>query len=504
MRSYTSETVSRQVFLDVLWAAYGTTNEQKTTPMIGSDYSLIIFTVNETGSYKYIPETKSLAVHDQTVNKETIRPYNTDWPSDAKEVLVIVWDKNRMSNQYFAAAEAGCVAQNVHLAATSYGLGTCVVGSIDGEGLSSALKLTSNLTPILVMPLSYPTNQYPAATPDYDIMTENLPVVQNTEASVKESIQNMVFTQQWSPDPLTMQEHSQLLWAAYGYTSTDHRTTPSSYGIYPLVVYAADTTGIYKYQPESHSFTQISSGDKRFDISNTFSGQTWAADAPTIFVIGYDMSYNGGVTGDGGVFSHLFIEVNTGCVIQQLLLEASALNLQANILSEGLEEWNGAGAQQLRSILGLSSSIIPLYAVPVGGAEGGDRTAPAIGNVSQEPSFDMVEPSQTVTVSAEVTDDGVGVKEAVLVYSIDGGQTWINAEMAASSGNGFTGQIQGFEEGKQVHYKIVAYDNNNNIAVKDNAGNYYIYTVIPEFQSIILAFIISMALAAVFSKKRNK
>jgi len=32
-----------------------------------------------------------------------------------------------------------------------------------------------------------------------------------------------------------------------------------------------------------------------------------------------------------------------------------------------------------------------------------------------------------------------------------------------------------------VKYKIVAYDNAENMAVEDNAGQYYTYTVIPEF-----------------------
>ena len=138
MRSYNSENVSRQNFLDVLHAAYGYTNEQRTTPMIGSDYSLILFTLNATGSYKYVPESNTIVVHDLSVNKETIRPHNSGWPSDAKEVILIVWDKTKTDNQYFAAAESGCVAQNIHLAAVSYDLGTCVVGSINSEGIRAS------------------------------------------------------------------------------------------------------------------------------------------------------------------------------------------------------------------------------------------------------------------------------------------------------------------------------------------------------------------------------
>jgi len=397
MRSYTSENIPRQQLLDVLWAAYGHINERRNVPRIGYDYSLTVFTFNETGSYRYIPESNSLVVHDLNVNKETISPYDyvTGWPTNAKEVLVIVWNETRMNNHYFASAEAGCLAQNVHLAASSLDLGTCVVGTINSEGLRNVLQLPSTLTPLLVMPLSYPTDQYQAATPKYSIMTGNLPPVQYSESTFQDAVRNIVFAQEWSEEPLSLQELSQLLWAAYGYSSTDHRTTPSAHGIYPLIIYASNATGVYQYIPESHSVTEILDKDKRIDMANVFSGQAWAADAPTLFLIGYDSYYNGGNTGDwGDDLSHLFMEVNTGCVIQQLFLEASAWNLQANILSEGFEEWNGAGAQELRSILGLSTSIIPLYAIPVGVPEGADRTPPTIGAPFQDPGPEAVESDQ--------------------------------------------------------------------------------------------------------------
>jgi hypothetical protein len=501
MRSFTSENIPRQTLLDVLGAAYGYTNERRNLPRIGYDYSLTVFTVNETGSYRYIPESNSLVVHDLTVNKETIRPYDyvSGWPANAKEVLIIVWNQTRMNNHYFASAEAGCLAQNLHVAASSQDLGTCVVGTINAGMLRSVLKLPSTLTPLLAMPLSYPTEQYQAATPKYSIMTGNLPPVQYSESTFEDAVRHIVFVQDWTEEPLSLQELSQLLWAAYGYSSTDHRTTPSAFGTYPLVVYASNATGVYRYLPESHSVTEILGDDKRLDIANTFSGQTWAADAPTLFIVGYDSSQGG----DGGELPHLFMEVNAGCVIQQLFLEASALNLKANILSEGFEEWNGAGAQQLRSTLGLSTSIIPLYAIPVGASESGDVTPPTIGGQSQDPSPEEVEPSQAVTVSVEVTDEGVGVREVVLSYSTDEGQTWTNTAMASISANMYSGEIPGFEEGMRVQYKILAYDNSNNLAVEDNAGNYYIYTVIPEFHFLILVFVILTLFAVILAKKRT-
>lgn len=363
---YATGDVSSQQLLGVLGAAYGYAGSNRVVPQIGSDYSLIIFPVNATGSYRYVPGTNSLAVHDATVTKETIRPHDTGWPSDANIVLVIAWDQNKMNNQYFASAEAGCLAQNVHLAAVSLNLGTTVVGSIDSAGLLNDLNLPSTTIPILVMPLGNPNSAYPAATPDYGRMTGNLPVVQYSQMSFSDALNNMIYAQSWSGQGVSLQELSQLLWAAYGYSSTGHRTTPSAIGIYPLIVYVSNATGTYRYVPESHSVTQVQAGDKRLDIANALGNQVWTANAPAIFLVAYDSSYNGGNTGDGGALAHEWIEVDAGCVVQQLLLEASATNLSANVVAKGLESWNGIGAENLRNILSLGSSIIPLYAVPAG------------------------------------------------------------------------------------------------------------------------------------------
>ncbi len=311
------------------------------------------------------------------MNKETIRPYDSDWPSNANVVLIIVWDQTRMNNEYFASAEAGCLVQNVHLAAITENLGTTCVGIISSSGLRSELGLPSTMIPILVMPLGYPTSPYdPEATPDYSRMTGNLPVAQTIGTSFTEALSKMNYAQAWSALDLSLQETSQLLWAAYGYSSTDHRTTPSAYGIYPLAIYMVNSTGAYRYIAESHSIAQIQTGDQRSSIATAFGSQIWAAGAPAIFLVSLDSAYNGGNIGDGGVLDHEFVEVDAGCVVQQILLEASAIGLEGNVVVDGLGDWNGDTAQTIRGILGLTSSIIPLYVMPVGRVSGTPISTP--------------------------------------------------------------------------------------------------------------------------------
>jgi nitroreductase len=366
VRSFTDQPVTSQQLLTVLNSAYGYLASGRVLPRIGDDYSLTLFSVNSSGSYIYTPETNSLAVWDAAVDKETIRAHDTGWPSNASEVLVIVWNQTKMGNQYFASGEAGCLTQNIHLVAVSQNLGTCIIGGIDSAGLRNDLMLPSTMIPILVMPLGYPTSPYPAATPEYSLMNGNLPPVQNSSKSFTDTLNSMNYAQAWPTEDLSLQEISNILWAAYGYSSTNHRTTPSAGNVYPLTIYMLDSTGTYRYLAESHSIVQIQGSDKRGEIAIICGNQSWVADAPEVFLVALDSSYNGGLIYDGGVLDHGYVEVGAGCVVQQILLESSAINLSANVVAKGFESWNATTAQTLRVTLNIPSSIVPLYILPVG------------------------------------------------------------------------------------------------------------------------------------------
>ncbi len=363
VRSFTSNDVTFQQLLTVLWAAYGYAGAERVVPRVGSDYSLAVFAVNNSACYLYNPESNLLSLYDSTVNKETVRPHDSGWPSDASVVLVIVWNQTQMDNQYFASIEAGCLTQNVHLAAITQNLGTCCVGSINSAGLRSDLKLPTTMIPIMVMPLGYPTSAFHSATPDYSKMTGNLPPVQVNSKFLTEALNRIDYAQAWSEQNLSTQDISQLFWAAYGYSSTGHRTAPSANGIYPLIIYLSNATGVYQYIVETHSVTLVQFGDKRSNIASACGSQMWAADAPSIFLVTLNSA---GSTGDGGVLSHEWVLADAGCVAQQILLEASVENLSANFVANGLETWNGNGAQNLRSSLDLGSAIIPFFIIPVG------------------------------------------------------------------------------------------------------------------------------------------
>jgi len=134
-----------------------------------------------------------------------------------------------------------------------------------------------------------------------------------------------------------------------------------------------------------------------------------------------------------------------------------------------------------------------------------DITPPVIGIPIQDPPPDMVMPYQNVTVSVNITDTESGVKNATLHYNINNTATWIDAVMSYNSTSGlYYSMILGQSEETYVKYKIVAYDNAENMAVENNAGQYYTYTVIPEFpSSLILLLVMLLSVLAVVLAKRK-
>jgi len=134
-----------------------------------------------------------------------------------------------------------------------------------------------------------------------------------------------------------------------------------------------------------------------------------------------------------------------------------------------------------------------------------DVNPPHIGVPTQEPPSDMVMPYQNVTVSVNITDAESGVKNATLHYNINNTATWIDVVMSYNSTSRlYYAMILGRSEETYVKYKIVAYDNAENMAVEDNAGQYYAYTVIPEFpSSLILLLVMVLSVLAVVLAKRK-
>ena len=76
---------------------------------------------------------------------------------------------------------------------------------------------------------------------------------------------------------LTVQQFSQILWAAQGITERGgfKRAAPSGGALYPADVYAVVgnegvahlAPGVYRYAPDNHSTEKIADGDRRSEVA---------------------------------------------------------------------------------------------------------------------------------------------------------------------------------------------------------------------------------------------
>jgi hypothetical protein len=170
--------------------------------------------------------------------------------------------------------------------------------------------------------------------------------------------------------------------------------------------------------------------------------------------------------------------------------------------------WNTAGVSPGNYTIVANASIVPgetnvTNNVGIGGSVmvKQDDTAPVIGVPVQSP---VNPPYVTVTV----TDSGTGVDSVILLYSTNSGVSWSNVSMYGGGNDEYFVWMSYFEVGTNVSYKIFAYDMAGNQAIRDYAGNYYVFTVIiPEFPSFLilpLFMIVPLLAVMVYRRKTSK
>ncbi len=163
--------------------------------------------------------------------------------------------------------------------------------------------------------------------------------------------------------PLSLEEVSQLLWAAQGITSDwGGRTAPSAGALYPLEVYlvvgSVDNlgVGVYKYQPQEHALVRVGDGDVRAELASAALRQSFVAEAAVDIVIGAVYERTTRKYGDRGV---RYVHMEAGHAAQNIYLEVVALDLGTVTI--------GAFSDELvMDILDMPESEVPLYIMPVG------------------------------------------------------------------------------------------------------------------------------------------
>jgi SagB-type dehydrogenase family enzyme len=164
---------------------------------------------------------------------------------------------------------------------------------------------------------------------------------------------------------LSLQQISQLLWAAQGVTGkrqeddVDLRSAPSAAAKYPMDVYVLTAGGVFHYVSKGHCLGTVKKEDLRIALSDLAGRKQIIRSAPVTFVI---TAVYERVTQRFGERGTMYVHIEAGHIAQNIHLQAVALGL-ASVPMGAFEE------EKVKELLSLPAERRPIYMIPVGYAD---------------------------------------------------------------------------------------------------------------------------------------
>jgi len=213
-----------------------------------------------------------------------------------------------------------------------------------------------------VRPVPAPVPRPTPAAPSDTIIELPEPRLESS-VSVEEALLKRRSVREYADAPLTLEEVSQLLWAAQGITAEwGGRTAPSAGALYPLEVYLVVgnveniAPGVYKYRPSRHEIVQVRDEDIRSELAKAALGQVWIKEGAIDIVIAAVYERTTKKYGDRGV---KYVHMEAGHAAQNIYLQAAVLDL-------GMVTVGAFYDDQVKDIIGMPEDESPLYVIPVG------------------------------------------------------------------------------------------------------------------------------------------
>lgn len=181
--------------------------------------------------------------------------------------------------------------------------------------------------------------------------------------SVERALHQRRSVRSYSNNPLSLDEISQILWAAQGITSQGiYRTTPSAGALYPLETYivAGNVTdlaaGIYHYKPREQKLVRDIDGDKRADLCRAALSQGSVRNAPAVLLICAIYERMTGKYGERGI---KYVHMEVGHAAQNVSLQAVSLGLSTVVIGAFSDH-------EVKEIANFKPNEHPLYIIPMG------------------------------------------------------------------------------------------------------------------------------------------
>jgi SagB-type dehydrogenase family enzyme len=189
----------------------------------------------------------------------------------------------------------------------------------------------------------------------------------DSEFSIEQSLLKRRSIRDYTGEPVTIEEVSQLLWAVQGITdSRGLRTAPSAGATYPLEIYLVAGNvlqlepGVYRYIPSGHFLEEVIEGDVRADLAEAALMQKWMEDGAVMIVITAVYERTTRRYGERGI---RYVHMEAGHAAQNLYLQATAMELGTVVVGAFQDD-------QVAEILQLPQEERPLYLIPVGKMQG--------------------------------------------------------------------------------------------------------------------------------------
>ncbi len=162
-REFSPEKLPPQVLANLLWAAFGINRpdaNKRTAPSAMNWQEIDVYVATAGGLYVYDAKGNKLdAILAEDVRGATgVQPFVKDAPVDLVYVadLAKTGTGSAEDKNFYTAADAGFIAQNVYLFCASEGLAVVVRGGVDRAALAKSLKLRPDQRILLAQTVGYP------------------------------------------------------------------------------------------------------------------------------------------------------------------------------------------------------------------------------------------------------------------------------------------------------------------------------------------------------------